>query len=207
MTASRQMLAQVLRRLRLGISAEQIARKLEWGVDFVNKIESSAIPMNADKIINAYSAAVNELREEGVQRPQRLELRTRLASNLLANEPLLNAREYVVIQGFFLKHQHDTPPVLPEEAAEVFYGTSQYPSTYLQSDIGPELMRRAYNTGRDLTSLVDLPAPPVSATEVKAPAEIDFSALFGAEDTLTLRLKIVKDENGKSAIRLERAWG
>ncbi len=201
MTVSRQMVDQVLRRLRLGISAEQLADKLEWSIDFINKIESSAIQMNADKIIGAYSKAVEDLRIEGSVRTGRMDIRTRLASNLLANEPLLNDREYIVIQGFFLTHPHETPPTLPEDVAAVFYGPSNYPDIYLNSDVGHEIMRRAYNSGRTL----GLPAMAVTATPPSS--EIDLSSLFGAEQTLTLRLKMVQTADGRPAIRLERALG
>ena len=199
MSVSRQMVDQVLKRLRLGISASQVADQVGWGIDFVNKIESSVIPMNADKIIVAYNGAIEALRGRGTGN---FSIRTRLASNLLANDVLLNDREYIVIQGFFLSHQHDTPPTLPEEASAVFYGTSTWPEAYLSGPVGPEIMRRAYNSGRTL----GLPALAVSATPPQS-AEVDLSSLFGSEETLTVRLKMVQTADGRPAIRLERALG
>lgn len=190
MNHSKQMLFHVLRRLRAGITASQVAEKLAWSPRIVEKVECDLIPSNADQVIATYGQAISSL----VLTPGEGEPITgRLCKNLIANQDMLTDREFIVLHGHALRGMKDGTISLPITESRVFWDSDFDPTYWLDTPFGAEIIRRGTNAGRNLGA-----APPPATNTLR------FDDLFQLEDVVTVRIKRAVDSTGTTTLSFER---
>jgi hypothetical protein len=191
MKASKKMLSFVLKRLRAGVTVQQVAQKLTWSSRIIERAEAEPPTANIDQVVLAYGQAVDELAKEGGPGEPIL---GRLANNLLANHVLLTSNEFIAVQGHFLKHNGDSSVPMNLSDSSVFWDKTFDPNPWMNGPFGQEIQRRAENSGHNLA---------LSAHQATT-AAIRFDDLFGIEDIVTVRIKRGTDMTGTTTLSFER---